>query len=299
MALFVPPIKCQGIKTKLVPWVNEVLGSTQYSKWIEPFMGSGVVGFNIQPKRAQFSDSNPHLIRFYTALQTKEITASIVKDFLESEGEILRSTNGEHYYAVRERFNTSGNPLDFLFLNRACFNGVMRFNSKRKFNVPFCKKPERFAQAYITKICNQVMYTQEIIRNNDYTFTVMDFRQALEKATPNDFVYCDPPYIGRHVDYFDSWEEKDEFALHELLKNANSNFILSTWHSNEYRNNDYIQSLWHSYNLLTRAHFYYVGASEDNRKPMLEALLTNLDTSSIKEQVAPEQMLLAIEPAMA
>ena len=57
--VFVPPIKIQGIKTKLVPLIRQSVIMDDNSIWIEPFMGSGVVGFNIQPHRAIFADKNP------------------------------------------------------------------------------------------------------------------------------------------------------------------------------------------------------------------------------------------------
>jgi DNA adenine methylase len=59
--IFIPPIKCQGIKTKLVPTIKHIAETVNYDRWIEPFFGSGVVGFNIRPKIAIFADSNPHL----------------------------------------------------------------------------------------------------------------------------------------------------------------------------------------------------------------------------------------------
>jgi DNA adenine methylase len=154
---------------------------------------------------------------------------------------------------------------------------MIRFNSKGGFNVPFCRKPNRFAQAYITKIANQVKYIQEIIQYKKYSFVCQPFDVTLSEATENDLVYCDPPYIGRHVDYFDSWDEKQEFLLHHLLVNSGAKFILSTWHSNEFRSNAYIGSLWTGLHILTKAHFYHVGASEENRNPMLEAIITNFD----------------------
>jgi len=76
--IFVPPIKSQGIKTKLVDWIGSNLNGVKYERWVEPFMGTGVVGFNIRPKKALMCDSNPHLINFYKALQNKEITSGLV-----------------------------------------------------------------------------------------------------------------------------------------------------------------------------------------------------------------------------
>jgi DNA adenine methylase len=113
----IPPIKCQGIKTKLVPWIKTIAPSDFNGYWIEPFMGSGVVAFNRRPKKAILADSNPHLIKFYKAIAEGEITSVIARQFLETEGAELLRSEGEHYYVVRERFNSEANPLDFLFLN--------------------------------------------------------------------------------------------------------------------------------------------------------------------------------------
>lgn len=275
--LFIPPIKCQGIKSKLVHEIRYIVQNVKYDRWIEPFMGSGVVGFNIRPDYSIFADSNPHLVRFYSDLQLGKITPSTVKLFLQYEGDRLESTEGENYYTVRNRFNKEPNSLDFLFLNRACFNGMIRFNSKGGFNVPFCRKPTRFAQAYVTKIVNQVKYIQEIIQRKKYSFLCQSFDATLKAATKNDLIYCDPPYIGRHVDYFDSWNENQEFLLHDMLIHSGAKFILSTWHSNDFRKNTYIETLWTNLHILTKKHFYHVGASEENRNPILEALITNFD----------------------
>jgi len=286
--IVVPPIKCQGIKTKLVPSIAKIVRSMAYDRWIEPFFGSGVVGFNIRPKKAIFADSNPHLVNFYNSIQQGHINSGIVRRFLEKEGEALLKTEGTHYYEVRKRFNETHDPLDFLFLNRACFNGMIRFNSKGGFNVPFCRKPNRFAQAYITKIVNQVQNIQEIINRHEYVFVCQTFEETLKATNADDLIYCDPPYIGRHVDYFDSWSESDEFSLHKLLTKSQGKFILSTWHSNDFRKNDYIETLWRDLHIHTKAHFYHIGGSEENRNPMLEALITNFACNSEEENPSTE-----------
>ena len=275
----IPPIKCQGIKTKLVPWIKATIPSNFDGLWVEPFMGSGVVTFNIRPRKALLADSNPHLIHFYQAVAKGEITAEITRRFLEREGLELMRSEGEHYYLVRERFNQYSNPLDFLFLNRACFNGMIRFNRGGGFNVPFCRKPKRFAQAYITKISNQVQAVADTCALGDYKFRCQDYATTLAEASASDLLYCDPPYIDRHSDYFNGWDEKHERQLVKSLVDTKAKFILSTWHSNEFRINQFIDTVWSGYNILTREHFYYVGAKEDNRNPMLEALVTNFDVS--------------------
>ena len=292
MKINVPPIKSQGIKTKLVQWISSNTTEVEYDRWVEPFMGTGVVAFNVRPKRALLCDSNPHLINFYKALQSKEITSSIVKKFLNEEGQKLLKTDGEYYYIVRNRFNEEGNPLDFLFLSRSCFNGMMRFNKKGGFNVPFCKKPNRFAQALITKITNQVENISQIIEQGEYEFRNQDFKKTLSELKSTDFVYSDPPYIDRHVDYFDSWTEEEEILLNLGLEESNCKFILSTWLSNKYRTNDYIFSVWENCFIATKEHFYHVGGKEANRNAVYEALLSNI---KLKDSISNSEMKIRIE----
>lgn len=291
--VYVPPIKSQGIKTKLVPWINSIIPEPFKGTWIEPFMGTGVVAFNVVPKSAIMCDTNPHLINFYTALQKKEISPEKVKEFLQREGTELLGKGEDHYYKIRERFNEQHNPLDFLFLNRACFNGMIRFNRKGSFNVPFCRKPQRFAQAYITKIVNQVEYIYYLLQFNDFKFICQDFKTAINMANSNDIIYCDPPYIDRHTDYFNGWDEIKEKELFSSLKNTPASFILSTWHHNDYRKNDYINTLWNKFEILTREHFYHVGGKEVNRNPMIEALVTNFKAVPVEyEKERVEQLTL-------
>lgn len=280
--VFVPPIKSQGIKTKLVPWIKSLIPEDFEGRWVEPFMGTGVVGFNVAFKNALMCDINPHLINFYKAIQSGEITPEITRNYLESEGEILLENGEDHYYKIRERFNEKHQPLDFLFLSRAGFNGMIRFNRKGGYNIPFCKKPNRFAKAYVTKIVNQVSHVCQVLSHKNIEFKLQSFEETISSAESGDIIYCDPPYIDRHVDYFNSWNESNEIQLFESLSSSKCEFILSTWHHNDFRKNNYIESHWSKFNILTREHFYHVGGSEKNRNPMVEAIITSLDTSSHK-----------------
>jgi DNA adenine methylase len=294
----VPPIKSQGIKTKLVPWIRSIVPGDFNGTWIEPFMGTGAVAFNVAPKHAILCDTNPHLINFYVGIASGEITPEIVKEYLTREGETLLTKGEDHYYFIRDRFNSENSPLDFLFVNRAGFNGMIRFNRKGGFNIPFCRKPQRFAQAYVTKITNQVSWASKIIKVNDFTFKCQDFNKTIEEASSNDIIYCDPPYIGRHVDYYNGWIDAHERALFDKLSRFDGKFILSTWHHNDYRENEYVKDLWSKYSVLTREHFYHVGGKEANRNPVIEALITNFKVISTEPHKEYETQYKLFEPTV-
>lgn len=296
----VPPIKCQGIKTKLINFIAENIEWNGEGKWIEPFLGSGVVLFNIHPDIALVSDTNKHIIELYKQIQIGKIDEIIVKEYLKSADEALKKGGQDYYLEVRKRFNDKGCPLDFLFLNRSCFNGLMRFNSKGGYNVPFGHKPERFAQAYITKIIHQISWIKKMMKDKDWTFQVADWKETLKQAKDNDFVYLDPPYIGRHTGYYNSWEEKDAIDLAETAKKLPCGFALSMWLENKYRKNDHIENYWEGLEIRTFAHFYHVGASEDLRNEMQEALVlpsknlyqTPLDFKRDKRQVSQFELFV-------
>lgn len=273
--VFVPPIKIQGIKTKLVPLIQENVSLSAESVWFEPFMGSGVVGFNIAAKNSVFADTNPYIVDFYNQIKCGEITSHKVRAFLEQEGKLLEAGDSDYYYYVRDRFNEQHAALDFLFLNRACFNGMIRFNKKYEFNVPYGHKPQRFSKAYVTKVANQVKYVEDMMKTHSWVFLCQSFEKTISMAGANDFIYCDPPYIGRHVDYYDSWDEESELALSKALAQSKAKFMLSTWDHNDYRRNEYLDTVWSFCHKVTHEHFYHVGAKEANRNPMVEALLTN------------------------
>ena len=292
--VFVPPLKIQGIKTKLVPLIRKNVVMEPDSVWVEPFMGSGVVGFNIEPHRAVFADINPHIIEFYNRIKSGQIDPYIVRSFLEHEGKLLEEGDDEYYYTVRTRFNTEHDPLDFLFLNRACFNGMIRFNKDYAFNVPYGHKPQRFAKAYVTKIVNQVAHISNLLKSHDWVFLCQSYEHTIRSAGRSDFIYCDPPYIGRHVDYYDSWDEESETALHSELEASDAKYMLSTWDHNDFRKNDYIESVWSDCNKITQEHFYHVGAKEENRNPVVEALLTNYTTDGQQNQLLFENAQISL-----
>ncbi len=284
--VIVPPIKSQGIKTKLVPWIKSTLPDRTPRRWIEPFMGTGVVGFNIEAGATLMSDTNPHLVRFYRSVADGVITSELVRIYLEGEGEQLYRLGERHYYAVRDRFNESHSPLDFLFLSRAGFNGMIRFNRRGEYNIPFCRKPERFSRSYVTKIVNQVGRVQEVLAAREFELLVQDFESTIELANEGDVIYCDPPYLGRHADFYNGWTMDDEQRLHDALRASPAEFVVSTWARNRHRENPALGEIWSDFAIVEREHYYHVGGRLENRGSVTEALVCSLGLLQRAERAA-------------
>ena len=90
-------------------------------------------------------------------------------------------------------------------------------------------------------------------------------------------IYCDPPYFGRYVDYYNGWTEEDEQELFNALSETKASFILSTWHHNEFRANEMVAHYWNKFNILTQKHFYHSGGHIENRHSIVEALVFNFE----------------------
>jgi DNA adenine methylase len=152
----------------------------------------------------------------------------------------------------------------------------MRFNSEGKYNVPFGHKPDRFSRAYITKISNQIKNVRYLVQNNDWDFRVSDWQDTLNKLDSNDFVYLDPPYIGRHTDYYNSWNLSEAIKLAQVANSLQCGYVLSMWLKNRFRENDYLK-YWNTDNMIEIEHFYHIGSIEQYRNSMTEALIVKQD----------------------
>jgi len=276
----VTPIKTQGKKTKITDHIAELY--TKESIWVEPFLGSGQVLFSIAPERAIVSDTNIHIINFYNGLKNKKFTHQTVREFLEFHGKILSEQGKEYYYEMRSKFNKNHDSLYFLFLNRSCFNGVMRFNSKGEFNVPFCNKDDRFDKSMITRIVNQVKDVEVILeeKGENWIFIVSDWKEIVKEHGNRDdvFFYFDPPYVNRHATYFEDWTEEENDIFFDSIKKMKARFLLSNWVGNSYRNNDKIDIFSDEkvFQIKLIDHFYHVGGNLENRNKMVECLILKL-----------------------
>ena len=131
-----PFVKWAGGKRKLIPsFAPHFPLMQQAKKYFEPFLGGGAVFFHLQHPHSFLSDSNEELVELYIVVRDQ------VEDLI---GALKKHRNEEeYYYQVRAQSPTLLTPIEraarFIFLNKTCYNGLYRVNSKRQFNVPFGK----------------------------------------------------------------------------------------------------------------------------------------------------------------
>jgi DNA adenine methylase len=180
-----PFLKWAGNKYQIVERIKEVLPPA--NRLIEPFVGSGAVFLNTDYQSYLLADTNQDLINLFTCLQTD------AKDFIEYAKSFFIPNNNEKeaFYQFRTDFNSSGDirykSALFLYMNKHGFNGLCRYNSKGKFNVPF----GRYKKPYFPE--KEMIYFAD--RAKDAEFQTADFTETMERAEPGDVVYCDPPYV--------------------------------------------------------------------------------------------------------
>lgn len=203
-----PFVKWAGGKTQLLEVIESHLPET-FNRYFEPFVGGGALLFKLQPKAFSINDSNEELICVYKCLENNELFELLKKELLKHE----ENHSEEYYYQVREKDKLEDfNKLPIyvragrmIYLNKACFNGLYRVNSKGFFNVPSGKK--KIVNCFDKKTFDNLNL---FFKNRKPVITNIDFEEAVKNAKAGDFVYFDPPY--------DTWEEKNSFTSY--VKNA-------------------------------------------------------------------------------
>jgi DNA adenine methylase len=225
-----PFLKWAGGKTQLITEIEKSLPFEIIDKkftYIEPFVGSGAVLFWMLenfPKleKAVINDINADLINAYRVIASNPQELISILQILQNEYHILDGNEEgkkEYYYKKRELYNTrkeeqSGQAALFIFLNRTCFNGLYRVNSKNLYNVPMgsYKKPTICDKENLLSV-SQVLQKVEILCG--------DFEQTLDFATNNSFFYFDPPYKPlSETSSFNSYA-KDDFNDVEQIRLRN------------------------------------------------------------------------------
>ncbi len=237
-----PVLKWAGGKRSLA---GEVMSRVpaEFGWYHEPFFGGGAVYFEllrtgrVTADRAVLSDALPRLIETYEAIRTDPSGA------MASFGRLARVHTKEHYLAVRDAHNRSDCATEarvdraarFLSLNRTCYNGLHRVNSRGGFNVPFgdFKGSPTLDEPNLLAVAETLRGAQ---------LSCQDFEEALERTEESDFVYLDPPYDRCFVQYTaagfsrvdqhrlaDAVRRIHERGVRFVLSNASTAFVRSLY----------------------------------------------------------------------
>lgn len=211
-----PVLKWAGGKTQLLEQIIDRMPS-EYNSYYEPFIGGAAVLFGISPAKAFVNDVNEQLVNLYK--QLKVAVESVIAKVNEMDA--VPCTR-ELYYAIREQYNTkiASRDLDaecaalMIWINKHCFNGLYRVNSKGLFNVPY---NNRAGGKSIDE--SNIRAVSEYLRSTDITITCLDFEKACAGAASGDFVYFDSPYVPESVTASFTDYTTDGFSLadHERL----------------------------------------------------------------------------------
>lgn len=188
-----PFVKWAGGKRQIIDELKKYIPD-EFNTYYEPFIGGGALLFELAPKKAVINDSNAELMNVYQVL----CDDSKFKKMCRVLNNYEANHSEEFFYEIRNKDknkNTFNRLSDYtraartIYLNKACFNGLYRVNSKNEFNVPFGKKSK-----VNTYDGNNLITVSNYLTMNDIKILNKDFEEAVSYAKKGDFVYFDPPY---------------------------------------------------------------------------------------------------------
>jgi DNA adenine methylase len=184
-----PLIKWSGGKTEEISLFQQYFPK-EYDLYLEPFVGGGSVFFHLEPARSVLSDVHPELIDFYQCI--REGHGQEIHQFMSQH-----PNTEETYYHVRDNMlinNKIDNAKRFYYLRKTCYRGMLRYNKKGGFNIPF----GRYKKVNYEDLLNP--HYQELLRTSE--IHCCDFTTIFEKYNhPRSFMFLDPPYDSIFTDY--------------------------------------------------------------------------------------------------
>ena len=232
-----PFVKWAGGKRQILDELKKHIPQ-EYDTYYEPFIGGGALLFEMSPKKAVINDSNKELMNVYEVLcddKKFKKMCGVLNDYEANHSE-------EFYYEIRNKDREKqkfSRLADYtraartIYLNKACFNGLYRVNSKNEFNVPFGKK-----EKVNTYDGGNLITVSNYLTMNDIKILSVDFEEAVKDAKRGDFVYFDPPYdsdTGTFNSYTEDgfgkeeqrrlarvFKELDERGVYVMLSNHNT-----------------------------------------------------------------------------
>lgn len=271
-----PFVKWAGGKRQSIKHLLESMPS-EYNNYFEPFVGGGALLFELLPKSAVINDVNHELFIIYKCFFDDEFYELMVEEIKKHEN----AHSEEYYYQVRDMDKKPRFELEpswkraarALYLNKACFNGLYRVNSKGYFNVPSAKKEH--VKAYDEENFENI---HNYFKNNAITILDVDFVEAVRTAKNGDFIYFDPPYDSyEDKDTFTSYtkynfDKNDQIRLAELFKELTTKGVKCMLSNH---NTNLIRSLYEGFNIKVISARRMINSNAQGRGEVEEVIITN------------------------
>ena len=270
-----PFVKWAGGKRQVMPEIKKYIPK-EYDVYYEPFVGGGAVFFELAPKKAVLNDYNKELMNVFECIKDEVKFEKMCNELNHHEA----NHSEKYYYELRnkDRDKSSFNKIaDYkraartISLNKACFNGLYRVNSKNEFNVPFGKKSK------INTYEGQNLGIVHCILNfNEIELLSCDYEDAVKKAKKGDFVYLDPPYDSDTTtfnDYTENGFGKDEQKrLSDVFKKLDKKgcYVMLSNH-----NTKLINELYNEFNIHVIKAQRNINANGKKRGKIEEVIITN------------------------
>jgi DNA adenine methylase len=267
------PLNYIGGKAKLLSQILPLFPK-EIDNFIDLFAGGCNVGINVHANKTYFNDNLTYLIEMYKAFQETELDSTLLhikNRILEFD---LSLTNEDGYKKMRELYNQNKNPLDLFVLIAYSFNHQIRFNNNHEFNNPFGRERSSFNASMKQNLEWFIIRLKESNAVfSDTNFEDFDF----SFLTPNDFVYCDPPYLittGTYNDGkrgFTGWNENEEKQLLKTLDNLDNQsikFALSNVLEHKGKSNDILKN-WVASNSNYKVNFIDFHYSNSNYQTLV------------------------------
>ena len=235
-----PFVKWAGGKRQIIDKLM-MYAPNEYDTYYEPFVGGGALLFELSPKKAVINDYNDELMNVFRCIKDENKFMKMCSELNHHEA----NHSEEYYYEIRnkDRDKTKFSKItDYkraartIYLNKACFNGLYRVNSKNEFNVPFNRKKQ-----VNTYDGQNLGIIHSYLNFNDIIILNVDFEEAVKNAKKGDFIYFDPPYDSE-TSTFNSYTENgfgkeeqirlskvfkelDERGCYVMLSNHNTTLI--------------------------------------------------------------------------
>lgn len=218
-----PLVKYRGGKSKEIIFFEKHIPNFK-GKYVEPFFGGGALYFYLEPKQAIINDINSKLVSFYQAVQRDfsklKLELNEIEGFFRKNrdefnrlkslkpSERVLDKNESLYYEMRDMFNGKAlqkysEAVIYFFINKIAYSGMIRYNSKGEFNVPYGRYAN-FNTSLVTDAHHYLLQGAEILNT--------DYKNVFEMTSSDDFVFLDPPYDCIFSDYGNE-EHKDGFGV--------------------------------------------------------------------------------------